>query len=45
MAMACQGLRGDLVIFSSMFRGVCVALYCVLMRGILKGKTGRERQT
>lgn len=39
MAMACQGLRGDLVIFSSVFGGVCV-WGGVLMKGILKEKTG-----
>lgn len=39
MAMACQGLTGDLVIFSFMFGGWGEVLCCVLMKSILKENT------
>lgn len=47
MAVACQGLRGDLVIFLSMFRGGEGGwervLYCVLMETIVIGNKGERK--
>lgn len=45
MAMACRGLTGDLVIFSSMFRGGWeTVLYCVLMERIVRGNNGGRKR-
>lgn len=44
MAVACQGLRGNLVIFLSMFRRGGAKLHTVLMESTIRGNK-EERRT
>lgn len=45
MAVACQGLTGDLVIFSSMFRGGGERQHFAVWKALYEEIKGRERQT